>query len=333
MLLPETATLRPYFAASSMIFCTRWTLEEKVAMMILPLASLKMPSRVSPTLFSDGVKPAAHVGAVRQHDVYAASAHLREFAQVDGLSVDGRVVDLEVAGVEQCGRRRLDIQADGVRDRMGGADGLHLKFSHLELLARFDRMEIGAKAVFLQLVLDKAQGQPGAVDWYVDLLQQIRHAADMVLMAVGDDHADDLGGILDQIAEVRNDHVDAVHFLLGKGHTAVDHQNLILVFQNGQILADFIEATDGNDLQVFRFLRLLCRRSLYRLLRSFCTVFCIGFCTAFAADLAGVRLPAEGLRPEPRLAGCSFAGGLLTAILLTDGFFAIVISHKLPSTL
>ena len=59
-----------------------------------------------------------------------------------------------------------------------------LNSPHLELLARFDRMEIGAEAVFLQLVLDEAQGQPGAVDRNLDLLQQIRHAADMVLMAV-----------------------------------------------------------------------------------------------------------------------------------------------------
>ena len=57
MLLPETVNFLPYLIASSIIFCTRCTLEENVAIMIRPLALLNILSRASPTNFSDFVKP------------------------------------------------------------------------------------------------------------------------------------------------------------------------------------------------------------------------------------------------------------------------------------
>ena len=57
MLRPEIATLRPIFTAFSIILCTLWTLDEKVAIIILELEVLKIFSMVCPTTFSEAVYP------------------------------------------------------------------------------------------------------------------------------------------------------------------------------------------------------------------------------------------------------------------------------------
>ena len=92
-------------------------------------------------------------------------------------------------------------------------DGLHGKAAQLDLLLGGDLHELGlaGQAELLQLVPDQAAGQAGAVDGQVELLQQIRDAADVVLVAVGDEQALDLILVLHHKGEVRDDHVHAEH--------------------------------------------------------------------------------------------------------------------------
>ena len=73
----------------------------------------------------------------------------------------------------------------------------------------------------------------------------------MVLVAVGDKQAADTLGIFHQIRHIRDDHVDAVHVVAGKGHAAVHHDDVAAVFVNGQVLADLIETAKGYDLDFF----------------------------------------------------------------------------------
>ena len=70
----------------------------------------------------------------------------------------------------------------------------------------------------------------------------------MVFVAVSDHDADDLRRIFDQITEIRYDHIDTIHFVFRKGHSAVDDQYLLFIFQHGQIFSDLVESADGNDL-------------------------------------------------------------------------------------
>ena len=75
-----------------------------------------------------------------------------------------------------------------------------------------------------------------------------RQRTDVVLMTVGQEHAADLVFVFDQVRHVGNDQVDAVHFLIREAKTAVDDDDILAVFQNGHVLADFVESTEGNDL-------------------------------------------------------------------------------------
>ena len=71
-------------------------------------------------------REAAPVGvrAVREQRQHALSAELGEPVQVDGLPVERRLVDLEVAGVDQMPGRRVDRERQAVRNAVRDAQEL-----------------------------------------------------------------------------------------------------------------------------------------------------------------------------------------------------------------
>ena len=135
---------------------------------------------------------------------------------------------------------------------------LHGELAGPDALARLHGDELGAlhQAVLLQLQLDEARGEPGAVDGHVHLLEHVGDGADVVLMPVGDEEPADPGPVLDEIADVGDDQVDAVHVVPGEGHAAVHHDDLAAVLIGGHVLADLIETAQGDDFQFF------CHRSM-----------------------------------------------------------------------
>ena len=99
----------------------------------------------------------------------------------------------------------------------------------------------------MKLQLDEPGGKAGAVDGHIHLLENIGNGPDMVLMAMGDEQAPQPGSVLDEIGDVGDDAVDAVHIIAGEGHSAVHHDDLAAVFVNGHILADLIETAERDD--------------------------------------------------------------------------------------
>ena len=69
----------------------------------------------------------------------------------------------------------------------------------------------------------------------------------MVFVGVGDDDAPDLVAVLHKIAEIRDDDVDAQHFVIREGHAAVDDHHVAAVFQHRHVLADLVQASQGDD--------------------------------------------------------------------------------------
>ena len=91
-------------------------------------------------------------------------------------------------------------------------DEFHAEFARLDHVARLTGDELGLvqQAVLLQLQLDETGGHPGGVDRGVDGPEDVGQGADVVLMSVGDEDAPDLLLVLDEIADVGDDHIDAV---------------------------------------------------------------------------------------------------------------------------
>ena len=70
----------------------------------------------------------------------------------------------------------------------------------------------------------------------------------MVFMAVSYDKAGHLVSVLEKIAEIGDDYVDAQHLFFGKHQAGVDHHDGILVFEDHHVEAYFAQTTKGDDL-------------------------------------------------------------------------------------
>ena len=101
--------------------------------------------------------------------------------------------------------------------------------------------------MLLQLQLDQAVGHGGAMDGAVHLTHAVGDGADVVFMPVGDEHAPELFLVGHQIRKVGDHQVYAVHILFREAYAAVHHDHVSAVFQNGNVLTDFIQSTQGND--------------------------------------------------------------------------------------
>ena len=204
-------------------------------------------------LFTQGVAGTLHIGGVGKQRQNALLTQLAEAGQVDDLAVDGRGVDLEVAGVNDGAHPRVDGEGRRVGDGVVHMEELHLELAGLHSLARLHGDELGGvqQSVLLQLQLDEPGGEAGAVDGGVDLLEDVGNGTDVVLVPVGDEHAPQAAVVLHQIADVGDDAVDAVHIVPGKGHAAVHDDDLAAVLIGGHVLADLIETAQRNDFQFF----------------------------------------------------------------------------------
>jgi hypothetical protein len=183
------------------------------------------------------------VGGVADEQRHALLAVMREPREVGGLGVDGRVVDLEVAGVDDRAGRRGDGVAAGVDDGVRHADALDAETADLDDVARHDRAQLDVvDAELLELVGDEPERERHAVDRHRHSADQERHGADMVLMAVREEERLDLRGVLEQVRHVRDDDVDAERGRIREHHPAVHEDGFVATLVNHEVHADLAEA-------------------------------------------------------------------------------------------
>ena len=200
-----------------------------------------------------GVAGALHVGGVGQQGQNALVAQLAQAGQVDHAALDGGGVDLEVAGVDAGAHGALDGKGHRVGDGVVHVDELHGEFARLDHISRLagDELGLAQQAVLLQLQLDEPRAHAGGVDGGVHRAQHIGQGPDVVLVSVGDEDAPDLLLVLDEVAHVGDDHVDAVHVVIGEAHAAVHHHDVVAVLVHGEVLADLVETAQRNNFQFF----------------------------------------------------------------------------------
>ena len=179
----------------------------------------------------------------------ALLAKLAEAGEVNDLTVDRRGVDLEVAGVDGHAETGVDRKGHRVRDGVVDVDEFHAEFAGLDRHARFDRDDLGGleQPVLLELETDQSRRQARAVDGHIDLLEDVGDRADVVLVTVGDEKTADAVFVFDEIADIGDHAVDAVHIVAGEGHAAVNDDDLAAVLVHGHVLADLVQTAKGND--------------------------------------------------------------------------------------
>ena len=108
---------------------------------------------------------------------------------------------------------------------------------------------IAEQIMLLPLQLPQRRRERGGVNGNVQLPQHIGYGADVVFVPVGEDDAADAGGVILEIGDVRQDHVDTVHVFIGKAHAAVHNDAVVAVFQHGHVLSDLAETAQGDEFQ------------------------------------------------------------------------------------
>ena len=117
-------------------------------------------------------------------------------------------------------------------------------------LALLDLQRVRPDPVLGELGLDQREGELRADQRDVGaLLEQVRHGADVVLVAVREHDADDVVEAVPDRGEVRQDQVHARLLGLGEQHAAVDDEQLAAVLEDGHVAADLAEAAERGDPQ------------------------------------------------------------------------------------
>ena len=140
--------------------------------------------RVFDLRFGAGVATAVDVRAVAEHRQHAFRPELGEPVQIERLAVERRLIDLEVAGVQQHALRRAHHhrhavghtvrhahELDGERPNRDHRAGLHLDGLRFEL-------------VFLEFVGHERERERRAVQSAVQVRQHVGHAANVIFMRV-----------------------------------------------------------------------------------------------------------------------------------------------------
>ena len=97
---PTNATLRPNRTARFTRICIRWMLVANAATTILPAAAVKISSNAFTTSSSDPVTPVRSTFVLSANSASTpALSQLGESMKVESLAVEGRLIDLEVTGV------------------------------------------------------------------------------------------------------------------------------------------------------------------------------------------------------------------------------------------
>ena len=177
----------------------------------------------------------------------------RKRTEVEVDAVDRGLVELEVAGVQHVARRALQKHAHGAGDRMVHGEKLRREAAHLHLLAGLDFNELGVLDTVLgELSLDEAERELGRIDGNraIEVFQEVRNRARVVLVAVRDDDTAQLVGMLKHIGVVRQDKVDAGMIVVGEHKARVIDDHVVSAFEHGHVLANGVKAAKRDDLQL-----------------------------------------------------------------------------------
>ena len=144
-------------------------------------------------------------------------------------------------------------EADRIGDGVRHPKRLNVEYADLEPILGAERVQLGPVQDFVlaQLAFGEADGQPRAVDGDIELLQDKRQRADVVLVAVGQNNPLDHLFVLQQIGDVRDDQIYPELVRAREGEAAVNDDNFVAAAHGGHVFADFADPAERDNLQGF----------------------------------------------------------------------------------
>ena len=188
------------------------------------------------------------VGGIHHQQIHALFTKLAELYQIGDAMVERQLIKLDIAGVDEASGRSLHEHSQSVRNGMRDVHKLKIERTDLQLVASLDLNQSRIDAMLLALGFDESQRELGTDQRNIRAkLQQIRHATDMILVAVGEHQSLDLVETILDVMEVRQDQINARLLFFREKHTAIDEQQMTIVFDHVHVAADFTKAAKGHD--------------------------------------------------------------------------------------
>ena len=205
------------------------------------------------------------VRGIHHQQIHALFADLAEFDQIGDAMIQRQLVKLDIAGIDQGAGRRLDVYGQRIRNGMRDVDEFKVERAGLELVTPGDLDLRRVDVVLLALCLRKGKGELGADQRDIRAKpKQVRHAADMILMTMRKHQRLDLVETILDIAEIGKNQIDAGLLLLREEHTAVDEQQVAVVFDHVHVAPDLAQTAKWRD--AHRALAILRRGDQHRVL-------------------------------------------------------------------
>jgi hypothetical protein len=84
-------------------------------------------------------------------------------------------------------------------------------------------------------------------DSFSELRHEVGDCTDMVVVGMGNDNTPNVLLFREEIGDVRDDVINAGHILLGELEAHVNNNDVVLVFENGHIPPDLLNAANGDN--------------------------------------------------------------------------------------
>gem|GEM_PF-6332979 len=189
------------------------------------------------------------VGRIADQSEHAGIADRAQLGLGRGIAQLGGVVELPVAGVEDAAIGRVDEERVALGDRMGERHVAEAERPEPEVAAEIDRVEndVLEQPLLLELARDQPGGERRRVERHAQIVAEIGDCADMVLMAVGEDDAEQVGAALLDEGEVGQDQLHARIERVGEGQAEIDHHPLALAAVEIDVHADLARAAEREE--------------------------------------------------------------------------------------
>ncbi len=189
---------------------------------------------------------ALDVGGIAEKSEDAFGAVAGEGVEIEGSAVDGSLVDLEVAGVNDDAERRANGKCDAVNGAVRDGDEFDFVGADFDETAGHDFAKGGGleEAGFFEAFFYEGESEARAVNGDVQVAQNVSKRADVVFVAVREDDGANVLAVLFQVGDVGDDEVNAEEFGFGEHHAGVDDENVVTETKDHHVHAKFAETAE-----------------------------------------------------------------------------------------
>lgn len=205
--------------------------------------------RLPDIAFAAGMAFAFDIGAVAEKSEDAFFAILSEGLEIETFTVGRGHIDFVIAGVDDVSEGEAEGQGKTLGHGVGDMEELNAEGAEVSNIAGFDFNESSGavEAVFFEAFADHSAGKATGVDWSLNMMKEVGKGADMVFVGVSDQNGADAVGVIHNIVDIGDDHVDAGEFFIWDHLSAIDDIDFVGVLVEHHIHANVAESTEGND--------------------------------------------------------------------------------------